>query len=524
MSELQWTRRAFLSRLGQAGGAAPLYRAMTVMGLIQVPGVHAGAPALPVGSGNGRSVVIIGAGIAGLTSAYELSKAGYQCTVLEASARAGGRNLTLRRGDPVLETGHRQVCSFDDEPHLYFNAGPARLPHHHTAVLDYCRAFGIALEPFINDNRAALMHSSVAFGGSPQRAQHMVTDSRGYIAELLAKAIRREALDEPLSLEDRDRLLTFMQAYGDLDETYRYRGSLRGGVQGGDFITEHGHAVSPAPLSELLKSDFWQFKLEFPEGWEMIATMMQPVGGMDVIVKAFEQRLPAGSLIRNAPVSGIVNEAERVRVRYRPDGGAELEQVADFCIDCAPAHLVAGLAHNFSPRYTEALRAINVNKFYKIAFQAKRRFWEQDQQIYGGISWTDQPVLQVWYPSHGIHASKGIIGGGYTWEPQVGDYFGGMTPAQRIASAISMGEALHPGYGQEVEHGISVAWHQVPYQMGCSLDWTEEARATHYPVLLEPEGRHYLVGDQVSHLPGWQEGAIRSAHRAVEMIARRVAA
>ena len=104
-------------------------------------------------STNPKKVLILGAGISGLTAAYELSRKGYEVQVLEASFRAGGRNLTVRNGDRIDETGYPQVCNFDKDPDLYFNCGPARIPGHHKALLDYCKELDVELAPFINDNR-----------------------------------------------------------------------------------------------------------------------------------------------------------------------------------------------------------------------------------------------------------------------------------------------------------------------------------------------------------------------------------
>src|SRR5260370_7255589 len=57
------TRRRFLEQVGLAGGSAALYETMTALGLINLPEAWAGPPELPPGSGAGKSVVILGAGI-----------------------------------------------------------------------------------------------------------------------------------------------------------------------------------------------------------------------------------------------------------------------------------------------------------------------------------------------------------------------------------------------------------------------------------------------------------------------------
>ena len=140
---------------------------LTRRGLLHSVGAAAGAAAaeLPLGSGEGGRVVILGAGLSGLAAAWEMSKAGWQCVLLEASGRAGGRSLTARGGDVLVEEGGRQEVRFDREDYLYANLGPARIPYHHSTVLGYCKAFGIDLEVFTNDNRTALLHDGARFAG-----------------------------------------------------------------------------------------------------------------------------------------------------------------------------------------------------------------------------------------------------------------------------------------------------------------------------------------------------------------------
>src|SRR5437868_4537424 len=109
-----WTRRRFLQAVGQAGGAAAAYEVMVALGMIRIPSAFAALPELPADHGAGKRVVILGAGIAGLTAAYELNKAGYEVVILEAHNRAGGRSYTVRRGDKIEEnTGTVQTCQFD---------------------------------------------------------------------------------------------------------------------------------------------------------------------------------------------------------------------------------------------------------------------------------------------------------------------------------------------------------------------------------------------------------------------------
>src|SRR5712692_5416536 len=131
------TRRDFLRQVAGVGGYGATYLTMQAMGLIGTAAV-AEPLALEAGAGHGTKVVILGAGMAGLSAAYELGKAGYDCTVLEARDRVGGRNWSVRRGTRLeMNDGTRQLCEFD--PEMYWNSGPARIPSAHQAVLGYCK-------------------------------------------------------------------------------------------------------------------------------------------------------------------------------------------------------------------------------------------------------------------------------------------------------------------------------------------------------------------------------------------------
>src|SRR3954447_11063185 len=226
------TRRALLEQIGTVGGLGAAYMAMETMGLAIPTPAGAENFNLPRATGAGRSVVILGAGIAGLVSAYELQRAGYRVTVLEARNRIGGRAWTVRGGDRIVQTGRPdQLASFD--PGLYFNAGPARIPSTHRLILSYARRFGVQLEPFINVNRNA----GWDFGGKVYPERRMVEDMRGQLAELLAKAIDRKALDGVVAKEELDGVRQFLGPYADVGPDGVYHPSGRSGyaVDGGGY-------------------------------------------------------------------------------------------------------------------------------------------------------------------------------------------------------------------------------------------------------------------------------------------------
>jgi monoamine oxidase len=501
--------------VGAAGGSTAMYRLGAALGLI--PNFAAAArPTLAPARGR-KTVAILGAGISGLVAAYELGRAGYRCTVLEASHRAGGRNLTLRHGDKVDELGHPQVCPFDDDPDLYLNAGPARIPSTHDRLLEYCRELGVTLSPFVNDNHNAWVQDDAMFAGKPIRNREYVTDARGFMAELLAKGLSAHRIDAPLDAADTERLVKFLRAYGDLDEASIYRGSSRAGYVNAAMI-EPPQLKGVLDFGELLKSSFWQSNMHFAEEEDQAPMMMEPVGGMDKIVDAFMAKVRPNVQI-GAQVESVMVRDGSVDVVYRARGKRE-RLSADYCLNCIPMQLLAGIPNNFPADYSGAFTAVGRGKLFKLGLQARERFWEREQ-IYGGISWTAQDITQIWYPAHGIHRQKGVLLAAYTFDPAAGDRFANLSPPERIELAISQGEKVHPDYRRYIESGVSVAWHRMNHMLGCAPAWTEPLYRQWFARVQAPVGNHYLMGDQVSMHPGWQEGAISSALHAIEDIDRR---
>ena len=160
-----------------AGGAYP---AMMALGMLHP------APAfsfdLP-GTGTGKKVVILGGGLAGMTCAYELNKLGYNCTILEARERAGGRCWSIRNNSTNIETDRpEQTARFDDG--LYFNAGPSRIPHHHQLTLHYWRELGVPIQVYNNVNEGAyyFAEGKGPLSNKKVRAREIHNDVRGYMA------------------------------------------------------------------------------------------------------------------------------------------------------------------------------------------------------------------------------------------------------------------------------------------------------------------------------------------------------
>jgi monoamine oxidase len=515
------SRRDLIHLVGKAGGIAAAYRTMAAMGLLAIPAAYAGPPPLP--PGKRQRIVIIGAGIAGMVLAYELRKAGYAPRILEARTRPGGRNWSLRGGDTIEETSSTQHVGWDRAPHLYFNPGPARLPYHHQGILSYCRELDVPLEVMSNDNRGALLQNDAAFGGKPQRNRQVVEDIRGYVAELAAKAIDQNALTQAVTTDDKERMRGLLRSFGALDKDMNYKGSGRAGFSdppGGG--THSGVRTQPLDLHAILDAGFWQYNTNFGESWDQAATMMQPIGGMGRIGEAFGRALH-GVIQYGAEVRALQRTVAGSRIVWR-DVRTHIEHAieAPLVVITTPLPVLRTIQADFAPEVRTAIEAVDYVSAVKVAFQAERRFWELDEAIYGGISWTSRDITQVWYPSAGLHQRKGILVGAYIWSDDIGDRFSAMPPAARVTAALDDGERLHTNYRSHLTNGVTVAWKNIPFSGGAWSEWSRNARSQHYATLLKGDGPFLFAGEHVSYINGWQEGAVRSAHYTLAAVAARM--
>jgi monoamine oxidase len=510
------TRRALLEGIGTVGGAGAVYLAMEAMGLAIPTPAGAENFGLQPASGHGRSVVILGAGIAGLVSAYELRRAGYQVTVIEARDRIGGRAWTLRRGTTIEQMG-RPDQHVDFDSGLYMNPGPARLPTSHRVILGYARRFGVRLETFVNVNRSA----GWDFGGKVHPERRMVEDLRGRFAELLAKAIDLHALDQQVPKGELEMIRQILVPYGSLDPKGAYvpQGSSGFAVEGG------GYAQQPVPLppltfKELTPSRAIGLPYLFEHISDMQATMLQPVGGMDRIAHAiYGQVKPSVRL--NSPVTAIRRIGNRVRIEHGP--GKQVTE-ADYCVCTLGANLLERIPSDFSPAKKAALKGVLYLPSVKVGFESPR-FWETDDNIYGGLAWTDRANENVIYPSHDYGAPKGVLVAAYVagWTNQDNPQkFAAYSDAERLRVSRESVEALHPGRSKLLSKGVSVGWGLVPYSEGVGALWNDgpgAGRGPQYAELLKPEGPIVFAGEHLSYQGLWQEGAALSAHEAIKLVA-----
>lgn len=506
------TRRQLLTAIGVAGGTGVLTGVLATLGLASGDGSGDSTPFVAPSAGdftlqgrvNDQTVIVVGAGVSGLCCAYELGRAGYRVTVIDAAKRIGGRNRTLRNGDKITHTGSDpQQCEFADG--RWMNAGPARIAQHHL-TLAYCRELGVALEVFVNVNPQAF----VADNTSVFSRRAVQADLSGYVSELLSKAISRDVLDDEVPVTERGRLLSYLDHIGALGRSER------------GYDVEPGVGVAPdigAPnqLGTLLRLGFGE-RVRFENDYDQAPAMLHPAGGMDATTKALAARV-IGEIRLEHRVVAIASDDDGVTVTGVDSGGERFELLADHGICTMPPPFAADAVEQWAPRLAGALREPQPVRTGKIGLEYDRRFWELDDHIYGGTSTCNPDSRVIWYPSNDYFAHGGVLIGGYPFGPAA-DRFSTRTHAERVESAVRIGSSIHGAtYADDLRSALSVDWTTQPHA-GAAGWYTWRRFGVAYNQILEGQQRWQFAGDWLARTGGWQHGALQSARHAVTQLHR----
>lgn len=503
------TRRRFLEQLGAVGGSSLVMSAMSSWDLMA--GSAGQKPELS-GRPAGAKVLILGGGLSGLVTAYELGKLGYDFQLLEARERVGGLQWTVRKGASHTEPGgDKQVCTFDEGQ--YINVGPWRIPHSHHAVLNYCKELDVPLQVFLNEADASYFfyegNNAGPLSNKRVRLREVKADLAGQVNELLIKAIDQQKLDLALTPEDQKRLTNYLVNQGYLDSTTRTYKAFANRGEG-----------DPYQLAHLLQAGFGNRLRSVPaiEG-TTAAPMFQPVGGMDQIAKGFERAIGPKRITFNAQIQSVHQSDTGVKVVYLDTkSGKKVETSADYVVVSMPLNLVAGIDINVSSEMMDAIKAVPYSNSAKVGLAMKRRFWEEDDGIYGGHLYSNLPLGEFSYPSNDYWTKKGVLLGLYANGP-VGALLD-QPVAARIEHVLTHASKVHPQIRAEFESAYAVWWKKVPYNMGGYATGRNEARRQQ---LSKIDNRILLGSAAVTphSEPDWQEGAVSAGWQALKLVHER---
>ncbi len=517
------TKRDFLQTLGMIGGSAAVMTALS--GFEHSLASDMKAPPALATMGNGKKVVILGGGLAGMVSALELGKKGYEVEILEARDFAGGRTSCSRKGTKVTHgDGTVHTCDFDHGQ--YLNHGAWRIPGQHHSTLYYCRTLGVELEVMLNHSSQSYVYADNIEGPLNKkriRRIHLESDRKGHVAELLAKCAAGGALDEMIAKEDVEKLLTYLKGMGLIDnETFEYQANQVRGYSsykgGGD---NYGTLSEPYSLSEILNVNFETRELTSDHP----TCMFQAKGGMDQFSFALRDALPRGVLKLNKEVTKISQTGYGVSINYKDTkSGREMTTTGDFLISTIPYAVVTEIDNDFSPEIIEAMKTPSPSQVSKFGLQMKTRFWETEDMIYGGVSSTSM-AGNIAYPSAELHGKNGgVILASYLFGGRSTD-FNKLSVDEKIEYALSIGEHVHPGQYRANFNGkaAGIVWENEKYNKSGWSSWGGDS-IKKLPAILKGQNRVLFSGDCISpRLSGWMAGAIEGAWITIAELDKRAA-
>ena len=442
-----------------------------------------------------KKVIIVGAGLSGLSAAYELLMSGHDPLVLEAQHRVGGRIYTMR--EPFAQG-------------LYGEAGAMRIPRAHSLSLAYIEKFGLPTTDFVMSNPQTYVH----VGGVKRRMAEVQSNPElmGFDTHVkekgrLAGHLWEDTIRPLVQKVEQGGESAWEQIYSEYDQySVREYLELQGWSEG--LIEMFGllnnqEAMMNSSFLELFRED----------GGNYYTNMVQIKGGADHLPHAF---LPAlGARVRyGARMTAIDQDPNQVTVHYTTNAG-RFQAKGDYAVLSVPFPVLrhVEVLQPFSRPKQRAIRQLHYDASAKIFFQTRSRFWETEEGIFGGGTVTDLPIRNLYYTDYGKETGRGILLASYTWSEDA-QRWGSLSPHERIIQALENVAVIHPQILEEFETGASHMWHDDPYAGGAFALFDPGQQTLLHEEIIKPEGRIHFAGEHASLFHAWIQGAFESGLRA----------
>lgn len=442
---------------------------------------------------NNRTVTIIGAGLAGLSAAYDLQRAGWQVTVLEARDRVGGRVHSLR--------------SFSSG--LVAEGGGEFIEESHTRLIALAHQFGLKLAH--TGNWRGETNDWISFDGK----SGPISDSGIWGINLMQEVEHGWELMAGLSHQISDPYQPHLAREAqrlDAQSSLDWIQSLDLHPLAKKYFIQHirsEYTCEPERLSLLdLARNAKMYYSEVSR-----SPSMRVLGGNDQIARALAEALP--DVRMNAVVKDIRLKPDGVEVTFQ-QADSHLTLDSDFAILAIPLPAARQIDfHGSLPAgHQKLVHEISYGAVTKVLIEYRKRFW--NERDWNGRLTTDAPIVITWHATSHFEHERGILtaytGGG------PGAQLSALSDEERIETAVTEIERLFPGSSDLIENVATLAWLNEPYTRASYMALAPGEVLSHWKTLFEPAGRLFFAGEHATAIQGFMEGAVESGQRAAASI------